>query len=75
MADKSSTKKNVSTRRLMLLITIVSRRKAEFYMDLIHSQGANLQFVTMGEGTAADKQLRMLELASTDKAFMFCVMP
>ena len=29
MADKSSTKKNVSTRRLMLLITIVSRRKAE----------------------------------------------
>ena len=75
MADKSSTKKNISTRRLMLLITIVSRRKAEFFMDLIHSQGANMQFVTMGEGTADEKLLRMLELGSSDKAIIFSVMP
>jgi len=44
--------KNVSGNRLMLLITIVNRRKAEYYADLMQDLGANLSFVAMGEGTA-----------------------
>ena len=36
--------KNVSGNRLMLLITIVNRRKAEYYADLMQDLGANLSF-------------------------------
>ena len=75
MADKNTQKKNVSTRRLMLMVTIVSRKKSDFYLDLIQSLGANLQFVTMGEGTADEKTMRSLGLSSSDKAVIFSVLP
>lgn len=70
--DKAK-EKNVSTNRLMLLITIVNRRKAEFYTDLLQHMGANLQFVAMGEGTADAKMLNLLGLSDSDKAVIFSV--
>lgn len=75
MADKSGEKKNVSTRRLMLMVTVVSRRKSEFYMDLIQSLGANMQFITMGEGTADERTLARLGLSGLDKAVIFSMLP
>lgn len=65
--------KNVSSNRLMLLITIVNRRKAEFYADLIQNHEANLQFVTMGEGTADASMLSFMGLTDSDKAVIFSV--
>ena len=65
--------KNVSTNRLMLLVTIVNRRKAEYYADLIQDMGANLSFVAMGEGTANAKMLDMLGLTDSLKAAVFSV--
>ncbi len=70
--DKAK-EKNVSTNRLMLLVTIVNRRKAEFYTDLLQHMGANLQFVAMGEGTADAKMLNLLGLSDSDKAVIFSV--
>lgn len=70
--DKAK-EKNVSTNRLMLLVTIVNRRKAEFYTDLLQHMGANLQFVAMGEGTADVKMLNLLGLSDSDKAVIFSV--
>lgn len=65
--------KNVSTNRLMLLVTIVNRRKSEFYTDLLQHMGANLQFVAMGEGTADARMLNLLGLSDSDKAVIFSV--
>ncbi len=65
--------KNVSTNRLMLLITIVNRRKAEFFVDLIQHMNANLQFVTLGEGTADAKMLSYMGLNDSEKAVIFSV--
>ena len=65
--------KDVSSNRLMLLITIVNRRKAEYYADLMQDLGANLSFVAMGEGTAPPGMLEMLGLTDTLKAVVFSV--
>lgn len=73
MAQVKTKKDNVSTNRLMLMVTIVNRRKAEYYVDLIQSFDANLQFVTMGEGTADAKMLSIMGLTDSDKAVIFSV--
>ena len=65
--------KNVSTNRLVLLVTIVNRRKAEFYADLLQQMNANLQFSALGEGTADEKMQSMLGLSDTEKAVLFSV--
>ena len=69
----NSKMKNVSTNRLMLLVTVVNRRKAEFYADLIQNLGANMQFVTFGEGTADQSMLSLVGLADSEKAVIFSV--
>ena len=74
MADKRDNEKNnVSSNCLMLTVTIVNRKKAEFYADLIQSLGANMQMVVMGEGTA-DEKMYKLGLADSDKAVIMSVM-
>ncbi len=65
--------KNVSSNKLMLLITIVNRRKAEFYSDLIQNMHSNLSLVTMGKGTADASMLSKLGLSDSDKAVIFSV--
>jgi len=72
-AASKAKEKNVSTNRLMLLVTVVNRRKAEYYADLIQDMGANLSFVAMGEGTANAKMLDMLGLTDSLKAAVFSV--
>ena len=71
MADRNE--KNVSSNRLMLLITIVNRKKAEYYADLIQSFSSNLQFVALGEGTADASMLSKLGLQDSEKAVIFSV--
>ncbi len=65
--------KNVSSNKLSLLITIVNRRKAEFYTDFIQDLGANLQFVSFGEGTADASMLSRMGLADNERAVIFSV--
>ncbi len=69
----NSKKKNVSLTRLMLLITVVNRRKAEFFVDLIQNLGANMQFVSFGEGTADTSMLSIMGLNDSEKAVIFSV--
>ena len=45
-----------------LLVTIVDRNKTEFYFDLIASLGANMQFITHGEGTNNNQALNLMGL-------------
>lgn len=69
----NSVKKNVSLNKLVLLITMVNHNKAEFYADFIQSLGANLQFISYGEGTADDSMQNLLGLTDTEKAVIFSV--
>lgn len=59
--------------KLKLLIIIVNREKAEFYMDLMQSFEVNLQIAMLGHGTADTETLRLLGLAETEKAVILGV--
>ena len=69
----NSVKKSVSLNKLVLLITIVNQKKSEFYADYIQSLGANLQFVSFGEGTADASMQNLLGLKDTGKAVIFSI--
>ena len=68
-----ATAKNVVSSSLELLVTIVNRNKADFYMDLIQSFEVNMQLAVLGEGTANAEILQYLGLASSEKTVIFSV--
>ena len=70
---QSSGRNTVSSNPLKLLITIVNRNKAEFYLDLIQSYDVNIQCVVLGEGTADKSMLGLLGLSDNDKAVILSV--
>ena len=49
-------------KKLKLIITVVDRAKAEFYLDVLGQFEVNLQMVTGGKGTAASDIVEMLGL-------------
>lgn len=49
-------------KKLKLLITVVDRSKAEFYLDLLSQFEVNFQMVTGGRGTANSEIIEMLGL-------------
>ena len=59
--------------KLKLLITIVNREKADFYMDLIQSFDVNMQFRASARGTASTDILHMMGLMESEKAVIFSV--
>ena len=61
----------ITENKLEILITIVNRTKAEFFVDLIQSFDVNMQFIALGEGDA--KMLNLLGLASSEKAVIFSI--
>ncbi len=73
MAQAKTNKENTSTNSLMLMVTIVDRRKAEFYTDLIQSLGANVSFTSFGEGTADAGMMSLMGLTNSEKAVLFSV--
>lgn len=63
----------VKSNRLKLLVTIVARKKAEYYTDLIQSFEVNMQMVILAEGTANAKMMSLLGLTDSDKAVILGV--
>ena len=63
----------IAPRKLMLLVTVVNREKAEFYADFIQSFEVNLQTTMAASGTASTETLRYLGLTETDKSVIFSV--
>lgn len=51
-----------SIKKLKLVITIVDRNKAEFYLDVFSQFEVNFQMVTGGKGTAHSEIVEMLGL-------------
>jgi hypothetical protein len=62
---------NEAPQKLKLLITIVGRNKAEFYMDLLQSMNVNFQLAMLGQGTANREMLNLLGLSDSDKTVIF----
>ncbi len=70
---RKAPERNVVSEKLMLLVTIVGRGKADYYMDLIQSFEVNMQLSVLGEGTANAEILQYLGLASSEKTVIFSV--
>lgn len=70
---KNAAQNTLSVEKLKLLITIVGRSKAEYYLDLIQSFDVNMQMVAMAQGTANEKMLGLLGLTNSEKAVIFSV--
>lgn len=49
-------------KKLKLLVTVVDRQKAEFYMDVLSQFEVNFQMVTAGKGTATSELVSLLGL-------------
>ena len=63
----------VTDNRLELLVTIVNRSKGEYYIDLLQAFDINMQFVTLGRGTADANMLSRLGFDDSDKTVIFGV--
>ncbi len=58
--------------KLKLLVTVVDRQKAEFYLDVLSQFDVNFQLVTGGKGTASSELVELLGL-NTQKSVIFSV--
>ena len=67
-AKNKSAQNNKISNRLELMVTVVARNKAEYYMDLIQSFEVNMQTMVLAHGTADAKTLRVLGLSDSEKA-------
>ncbi len=72
-AATSKKSKNAGVKRLKLLVTVVDRSKALFYVDLLEGFEVNMQTVVYGRGTADSKMLGYLGLVESDKAVILSV--
>lgn len=70
---KRPTATDDGVKKLKLLITVVGRNKAEFYMDFLSGFEINLQTSVLGQGTAKSETLYMLGLEDSDKSVIFSI--
>ncbi len=61
------TTKKLNSNRLELMICIVNREKAEYYVDLIQSHGVNLQTTVLAYGTAREEAMHLLGMEYNNK--------
>lgn len=70
---KSASPNSVKSNRLKLLMTIIPRKKAEYYTDLIQSFEVNIQMVALAEGTVPASMVGLLGLLDNEKAVIFSI--
>ena len=63
----------VTSNRLELLITVVDRKKADYYVDLIQSFDVNMQMSVLARGTANANMLDLLGLSDSSKTVILSV--
>lgn len=62
---------NVAPKKLKLLITVVNKNKAEFYMDYLQAYEVNMQMSMRARGTADSELLHYLGLEDSEKRVLF----
>ena len=68
--DKTKKNINSSIKKLKMLITVVDRSKAIYYVDLLEQFEINMQTVIYGKGTAGSEMISLLGLAEPEKAII-----
>ena len=63
----------LAPRKLVLLVTVVNRNKAEFYTDFMQSFEVNFQTAMAARGTAGAETMRRLGLPDSDKTVIFSI--
>ena len=61
-------------KKLKLLVTVVNRKKTEFYLDYLTGFDVNLQTAVAGQGTASSDTMYLLGLADSDKSVIFSIL-
>ncbi|MBE6529326.1 MAG: hypothetical protein E7680_01835 [Ruminococcaceae bacterium] len=59
-----------AVKKLKLLVTIVNKNKAEFYIDYLQSFGVNLQLLMHAHGTAGSEMLHYMGLEESEKTIL-----
>ncbi len=72
-AEKKNTPAENGVKKIKLLVTVVGRNKAEFYMDFLSQFEINLQTSVLAQGTAHSEMLYMLGLDDSEKSVIFSV--
>ena len=70
---KTVKKADVAPYKLELLVTVIDKKKAAYYRDMIQAYDVNLQFYSLAKGTASVEMLRFFGLADADKVAIFSV--
>jgi len=70
---KAASPNTVTSNRLEMLVTVVSRNKTEYYVDLIQSFDVNMQVIALANGTADAKTMRYLGLTDSEKGVIFSI--
>ncbi len=70
---KAKPQENIAPHKLMMLITVVNRKKAEFYYDFLQSFEVNMQLTVAASGTASTEIMNLLGLTDSDKAVIISV--
>lgn len=63
----------VTMNKLKIMMTVVGRAKADFYMDHIQSFGVNMQMVVYGQGTAPQEIATAMGLTDSERAVIISV--
>ena len=61
-------------KKLKLLVTVVNRKKTEFYLDYLTGFEVNFQTAVAGQGTATSDTMYLLGLADSDKSVIFSIL-
>ena len=75
--NKKSMEKSVTdngVRKLKILITVVNRSKAEYFMDLLTAFEVNFQTTVLAQGTATNETMHLLGLEDADRSVIFSVL-
>ena len=72
-SSRKSTQHKATAEKLELLVTVIGRNKAEYFIDLIQSFDVNLQVSVLSHGTANAKMMELLGLTDTEKTVIFSV--
>ena len=59
--------------KMQLLVTVVNRKKAEFYTDLLQNFEVNMQLTLLASGTAGSNMLELMGLTDSEKIVIFSV--
>ena len=65
--------RTMAPKKLKLLVVVVNKNKADFYIDYLQSFDANLQVQMHAAGTAGSEMLHYLGLEESEKRVIFSI--